>query len=186
MPNNLINQLKSGNSDTFYSIYREYRMDFIRWADLKYSVCDDDAKDIYQDLFIIFYRNINEGKLIALTSDVKTYLFAIGSHLLLNHIKKSNRTVTLSNDELINGYDNPFEMTHQKEHNKQIVEQYLSKLPEKEQEILRLYYMEELDMKTIAQKMGYKNADVAKKKKYEVFKKLAMLVRSSLKTFMII
>ena len=86
----------------------------------------------------------------------------------------------------MNGYENPFKMTHERDHNKKIVEEYLNKLPPKEQEILRLYYIDELDMKTIAKKMGYKNADVAKKKKYEVFKKLAVLVKNNLITFVLL
>ena len=77
-------------------------------------------------------------------------------------------------------------MNYQKEHNKKIVEDNLNKLPEKDREILKLYYMEGLDMKTIAERMGYKNSDVAKKKKYEVFKKLATLVKSSMKLFMLL
>jgi hypothetical protein len=35
-------------------------------------------------------------------------------------------------------------------------------------------------MKSIAKEMGYKNADVAKKKKYECFKKLAQMVKKNL------
>jgi len=45
-----------------------------------------------------------------------------------------------------------------------------------------LYYMEEKDMRSIAEELGYKNADVAKKKKYEVFRKLCALVKPTLKT----
>ena len=185
MQTDIIKEIKSGNEEVYYSLYKLHRSDFLRWAGFQYSISEDDAKDIYQNLFIIFYRNINDGKLTSLTSDVKTYLFGIGRHLLLNHLKKSNRMVTLSEDEMINGYTDPFEMTHHKDHNKKVVEEYLSKLPAKEQEILRLYYIDELDMKTIAKKMGYKNADVAKKKKYEVFKKLTALVKNNLKTFML-
>ena len=56
-------------------------------------------------------------------------------------------------------------------HNKEMVRQHLSLLDEKSRRILELYYLEGKDMKTIAEEIGYKNADVAKKKKYEVMKK---------------
>jgi hypothetical protein len=41
-------------------------------------------------------------------------------------------------------------------------------------------------MKTIANELGYKNADVAKKRKYEVFKKLAGLAKNNLKSLLIL
>lgn len=186
METEIIQKVKSGNEAEFYTLYKLHRVEFIRWACFQYSISEDDAKDIYQEVFIIFYRNIQTGKLASFTSSVKTYLFGIGRHLILNHLKKSKRTVTLGNDELINGYENPIEMNYQKEHNKKIVEDNLNKLPEKDREILKLYYMEGLDMKTIAERMGYKNSDVAKKKKYEVFKKLATLVKSSMRSFMLL
>jgi hypothetical protein len=47
-----------------------------------------------------------------------------------------------------------------------------------------MYYIEEKDMKTIAAELGYKNADVAKKRKYEVFRKLAGLVKNNLQLFL--
>ncbi len=183
MATDIIQEVKAGNETLFYSLYKQHRTEFIRWACFQHSIHEEDAKDICQEVFIIFYRNIHSGKLTNLTSDVKTYLFGIGRHLILNHLKKSNRTVTLSNIELINGYENPIEMIHQREHNKKVVEDNMNRLPEKDQVILRLYYMEGLDMKTIAKRMGYKNSDVAKKRKYEVFKKLSNLVKANMKSF---
>ncbi|MBK6986715.1 MAG: hypothetical protein IPH32_19140 [Bacteroidetes bacterium] len=47
------------------------------------------------------------------------------------------------------------------------------------QESIELYYFKELDMKSIAEEMGYKNADAAKEK-YECFKKLAVMVKKNL------
>ena len=39
-------------------------------------------------------------------------------------------------------------------------------------EILEMYYEKGYDMESIASRIGYKNADVAKKKKYECLKSL--------------
>ena len=71
-------------------------------------------------------------------------------------------------------------------HNKEMVRQHLSLLDEKSRRILELYYLEGKDMKTIAEEIGYKNADVAKKKKYEVMKKLASLVKDKLRMFIFV
>jgi predicted DNA-binding protein YlxM (UPF0122 family) len=63
---------------------------------------------------------------------------------------------------------------------KDTVKKYLNEQCEDCKKVLELYYFKDLDMKTIAEEMGYKNADVAKKKKYECFKKLAEMVRKNL------
>lgn len=65
---------------------------------------------------------------------------------------------------LINKSYQPFDMTHNNEHNRILVDEHLSKLDPKERRILEMYYIEEKDMKTIASELGYKNADVAMEK----------------------
>jgi hypothetical protein len=46
-------------------------------------------------------------------------------------------------------------------------------------EILEMYYEREYDMESIALKVGYKNANVAKKKKYECLKALEERIKMS-------
>ena len=77
-------------------------------------------------------------------------------------------------------------MIEDRDHNRRMVEEHLSKLHEKERRILEMYYLEEKDMRTIANELGYKSADVAKKRKYEVFKKLAGIVKNNLKSILML
>ena len=165
----------------FYDQYRVIRPDFLAWSTFSYNLAVEDAKDIYQEVFVILWKNIHEGRLTELTCEPKTYVFSIGKHMILNFIKKNNRTVTFSDPELIKTTDNPWNATHERAHNMRFVKDMLQQLPEKDRRVLELYYMEEKDMRTIAEELGYKNADVAKKKKYEVFRKLCALVKPSLK-----
>lgn len=169
-----------------FMIYRLHRHDFMTWARYKYGLNGEDAKDIYQDVILVFWKNLQTGKLTELNCEIKTYLFSIGKNLILNLKKKRSREVTLDEVHLINGSENHIEMNHKREHNKKLVEENLNKLPANERRILELYYMQQKDMKQIAIEMGYKNADVAKKKKYQVFKKLAALVKSNMRTFLFV
>ena len=182
----VLKDIRNGGQETLLAIYRQHRNEFLTWASFHYSCSEAEAKDVFQDSVIVFYENVKNGRLTYLTCDLKTYIFGIGKYKLLNLEKKNARMVTLDDAVLINGSDNSLEMQHDKDHNRQIVQDNLNKLPEKDREILRLYYIEGLDMKTIANKLGYKNADVAKKRKYEVFKKLALLVKNNLRTFMLL
>ncbi|MFZ9942384.1 MAG: RNA polymerase sigma factor [Bacteroidia bacterium] len=181
-----IQRIKDGDEKAFHELYRLHRDSFLDWVSFSYSISKEDSKDIYQEAFLILWRNIHEGRLTELSSSIKTYIYSVGKHLAINFIKKHGRTVTSEPIELINLSYHPFEMSEDREHNRKLIEENLSKLAEKDRKILELYYMDGKDMKTIAKEMGYKNADVAKKKKYEVFKKLATMVKSGLKTLMLV
>jgi RNA polymerase sigma-70 factor (ECF subfamily) len=182
----IIDKIKSGDENAFYDLYRSYRSSFIEWATFSYNISDEDTKDIYQEAFVILWLNIREGRLTHLSADIKTYIYSIGKHLVINFIKKKSRSVTFDPAELINLSYQPFEMTEERDHNRQLVEEHLGKLDEKERRILEMYYLEDKDMKAIANELGYKNADVAKKRKYEVFKKLAGLVKGTLKSIILL
>jgi len=182
----IIDQIRSGQEQVLFDLYRTYREAFIEWATFSYTVAADDARDLYQDAFIIFWLNIQDGKLTHLTVNVKTYIFSIGKHLLINFIRKKSRTVTFEPSELINLSYDPFDMTDEQDHHRKILEEHLGKLDEKERRILELFYLEDKDMKTIARELGYKNADVAKKRKYEVFNKLVQLAKGSMKSFLML
>jgi RNA polymerase sigma factor (sigma-70 family) len=182
--NDIISRIKSGDEKSYFALYKTHRESFINWATFSYNISIEDTKDLYQETFLILWNNIREEKLTHLTADIKTYIFSIGKHLILNFIKKKNRSVTFEPSLLINESYKPFDMTHNDDHNRIMVEEHLSKLEPKERRILEMYYIEEKDMKTIAAELGYKNADVAKKRKYEVFRKLAGLVKNNLQLFL--
>ena len=182
----IIARIKSGDEKSFYDLYRTYRDSFVDWATFSYNITPEDTKDIYQETFVILWINIHEGRLTHLSVDIKTYIYSIGKHLIINFIKKKSRSVTFDPAELINLSYHPFEMTDERDHNRRMVEEHLSKLNEKERRILEMYYLEEKDMRTIANELGYKNADVAKKRKYEVFKKLAGIVKNNLQSILML
>ena len=169
-----IGLIKAGNTFMLDDIYIKYRNGFISWAVNKYGVSVETATDIFQDVMIAFYENIISDKLSVLTCDLKTYLYQIGKNKLIDFTKKEARAVTFNQVDWINQYkvENEFinsdlltTTNHQLNH-------YLSALCDNCQAVLRLFYLQELSLKEVAEILGYKNADVAKKKRYECFKKL--------------
>lgn len=179
-----LEKIRAGNHSPILSCYNKYRNEFLRWAVRHFSCSEEEAKDVFQEAMIGLFQNIRSGKVESLTSNLKTYLWAIGKNHLLNLIKKNKRMVTFSSSMDIKLSDQIHDEMAKKEedqHNYEMVRKYLSLLGENEQQILRFYYIEKLPMSVIAEKMGYKNADVAKKKKYEVMKKLARLIANKIR-----
>ncbi|MBC7696228.1 MAG: sigma-70 family RNA polymerase sigma factor [Burkholderiales bacterium] len=178
-----IKEIKSGNETVLVELYKLYRNEFLNWSLIKYKINKEDGKDIFQDTVIAFYNNVKSETLTHLTSDIKTYLFTIGKFKIINFQKKQQRSVTFSDFDLLK-VNEPInnEMLDKEENEfiKDTVKKYLNEQCEDCKKVLELYYFKDLDMKTIALEMGYKNADVAKKKKYECFKKLAEMVRKNL------
>ena len=178
-----IKEIKNGNETVLVELYKLYRNEFISWSFKNYTLNKEDAKDIFQETIIAFYNNVKSGQLTEFTSDVKTYLFAIGKFKIINFLKKQQRSVTFSDFDLLKVEEPIHNEMLDKEENefiKATVKKYLNEQCEDCKKVLELYYFKDLDMKAIAQEMGYKNADVAKKKKYECFKKLAEMVKKNL------
>ena len=76
-----------GTLEQLYSMLRPLFMDFGK----RYTQQEEDVLDVFQDAMIVFYENIQTGKLTVLDSTVKTYVFSIGKHLLINKLKKQQK-----------------------------------------------------------------------------------------------
>ena len=177
-----LSEIKKGNDAVLVELYRLYRNEFISWSWKSYGISNEDAKDVFQDSVIAFYNNVKSGQLTSISGSVKTYLFTIGKFKTINFLKKQNKSVTFSESDLlkvIEPSENQIMDKEEDEFIKDTVKKYLNEQCEDCKKVLELYYFKELDMKSIAEEMGYKNADVAKKKKYECFKKLAEMVRKN-------
>lgn len=177
----MIEQIKQGDTKPLVELYILYQEEFITWAAAKYSVCEDDAKDIFQDSVVAFYSNIISGKLTELTSNIKTYLFAIGKFKIYTHLKKNSSRGNVLPLELIND-ENPIAMAEFENDDElhELIAVLIEKLPEKDRAILTKFYFENKSFKEIANEMGYASEEVARKKKHFSLKKLIDEVKSKI------
>ena len=146
--------------------------------------------DAFQDAVIALFNNFSAGKSLQETTTLKTYLFAIGMNKLIDLAGKQSKMVTFSGDWEINS-QNGLEMAteasgefEREEENKEMVRKYLEQLDGNCRKVLELYYLQGMKMEEIAKELGYKNANVAKKKKSLCLKKLSDLVRMGLAIFL--
>ncbi len=167
----VIEAIRSGSEKILFLIYEEFRNEFIQWSSYHYNISKEEAKDYFQEVILALYRNIKSGATIVIDTELKTYLFSIGKYLILKGIRhKSYEQEFLTIPEITNL--NSFEDQHDHEHLVQLVKRIYKLIGSPCKEILEMHYAKRFDMESIANRMGYKNANVAKKKKYECIKQL--------------
>ena len=91
----LIHQAKQGNENAFEQLV--YRYDWIVLSiALKYTGNKDDAKDLYQEVFIRAYRGINNFQF---RSEFSTWLYRIAVNVCLSYKSRSKEHLKVSINE---------------------------------------------------------------------------------------
>ena len=161
-----LQEIRNGNEAPIITIYENYREEFIVWAGRKYQLDQEDAVDVFQESVICFYRNVVKGKVETISSSVKTYLFAIGKNIIRDKLKKNDPLkVTQEIGEIDVSHQPEIMELIYNEERAELVKQLMQELQEPCNSLLRLFYYFNLSMKEIAQKMQYKNENVAKTQK---------------------
>lgn len=179
---NLIDKIKAGDTKELGIIYVKFREEFISWLIKTYKCKRDDAEEHYQFVILTIYENIIDGRLVKLTSSIKTYLFSIGKYRLLETSKKSNR-IAYKIDEEHFEYENSVEKDFEQEEKLiKLAESLLVELGDPCKTLLRMFYYQKKSMEFITQKLGYKNSTTAKNSKYKCLQRLRQLFRDNLNT----
>jgi RNA polymerase sigma-70 factor (ECF subfamily) len=91
----LITQAKSGNDSAFEELIFRYDRSVLAIA-LKFVHNTDDAKDIYQEVFIRVYRGL---KNFEMKSEFSTWLYRIATNVCLSNKSRSKKHLYVSIDE---------------------------------------------------------------------------------------
>ena len=174
--NHLIEEIRNGNQELLAETYHRYRKEFVQWAFKNYHCSIDDSKEIYQITFFIFYDNVLSGKLEHLVSHLKTYLFAIGKHKILENNRRNNRFAFEINEDRLKIDEDNQELRDYKEQQYQQISQGLQKLGDPCKAILESMYYHNCSIKDITIRFGFKNADTAKTQKYKCMQRLKKIV----------
>ena len=155
--------------------YRTHRNSFIGWAKRHLGADQEEAKDAFSEAICTYYELKRNGRLDGFKGEVRTYLFAIGRNQLLTRIRSKriagNHSVPyaihIEGDRTVDA-----QLQLEREESVQQVLHELERLSMDDRRVLELYYIERQDMHSIAEAMGYKNSNVAKKKKCIALKRL--------------
>lgn len=165
--------LQNDGDNAMDMLYRSYKEEFLKFGK-RYLESDEDISDIYQDAVISLHEKVSSGQLTQLSCTVKTYLFSIGKHLMINRYKSHQRVKFALIDEVdVSGTVDvyPHELSAQAEKLKAA----LLKLGDGCQKILTLFYYKNYDLESIAADLGYKNTNVVKSHKARCMQRLRNL-----------
>lgn len=160
--------------------YREHRDAFVAWAGDRFGAGAEEARDVFQETLCIFCEQAADGRLNGFDGQLRTYLFAVGRNILLTRFRSARIRGDHSMRYAIHvqGVHQPnAQETMEREEDLERVRKELSALGEDDRRVLELYYDQRLNMQEIAELMGYKNANVAKKKKSIALKRLMERVK---------
>ena len=168
----LVKAIKSGDQQALVQLY-EANYGSVRNLVLKNNGGGEDVEDVLQEAVITFWQNAGKTD-FQLTAKISTYIYAIAKNVWLKSLNKGkrlepmqehheNRAVASDN---YSGIDN------------KLVRNYLNQLGDTCRTLLMLFYFDGLDMTAIAERLNFANADTAKAKKYQCFKRLESLVKS--------
>lgn len=172
---NLLESIAQGDLTGFEQAYLSYRDEFIMWANKNYYCDFEESRDVYQATVIQFYENVQSGKLTRLTSDLKTYLFAIGKNKI-RELRDSGRRFREMQDRYEVHED---EDKVAKEAQFELVEASLERLGDPCKRLLELYYYYKKSLAEIAETLAYKNTDTVKNLKYKCLGRLRKLYREN-------
>ncbi len=142
----------------------------------KNSGTDEDAQDIYQDAVLVIYQKIKNDNL-TLNCSFNTYLYSVSRLLWLKQLEKRRKSQEYVEDsgEVIELDDGILKLFSSNE--RYIIYQvHFKKLSQNCQKILELY-MARIQLKEIANILGYKSDLYVKKRKHQCKEKLVNSIK---------
>lgn len=181
--NELIVNANNGDVMALEELIYRYDKMVLRLA-MKYTGNSDDAKDIYQEVFLRVYKNLSGFQF---KSEFSTWLFRIATNLCISFKRKHSRSNQLSLDEENNsdyvsslaGSDEflPDSITENKEFGNKVNEALNTLSPNQRMSFLLKHY-EGYKIREIAEMMNCKEGTI-KKYLFESVRKLRLQLENS-------
>jgi len=150
----LIIEARKGSDVAFSDLVQRYDRQVFQIA-LKYFKNEDDAKDVYQDVFIRVYKNLNKFEF---KSEFSTWIFRITTNVCLTHkVKAGSRKA----ESLPTGDEEPENEMIDKD-TKRLIQEAVDKLPPKQRLVFTLKHDESYKIKEIAEMMKCSEGTVKK------------------------
>jgi RNA polymerase sigma factor (sigma-70 family) len=138
---------------------------------------EEDARDVFQETMIVFYRKVKDPD-FKLTSSLKTYLFSIAKLIWISHLKKKQLTITL-NDTLLDNFRTEHEIISEIERNERlrVFRQQFDELSSDCKRVLKMFLLK-VPVREITRTMGYKSDQHTKNRRYRCKMSLIKRIRS--------
>ncbi len=167
--NEVLEKITRGDESALDYLYKKYYRMMTNLV-IKNSGTEEEAKDIYQEALVVFWKKAASGNLV-LTSKISTFIYSICLNLWRKELERKSR---YSSEEK----DGVEFMNDEQDEKAKIIHACINELGDTCRKILNYHYFDGLNMQDIAEKLGYANTDTAKTKKYKCKQKLFELVKS--------
>jgi RNA polymerase sigma factor (sigma-70 family) len=158
--------IKNGDESKALSLIYKKVFPKIKQLIKKMSGTADDAKDIFQDAVITFYKKAITNELKENT-DVAGYIYILSRNAWLTKTKRESRKYSIESLEIDTvAEDNHVGALIDKEREQQI-RTIFSSLGKRCEDLLLYKFFYDYSMKDIAEKMGFKNEDSVKTQHYK-------------------
>ena len=166
----LILQAKEGSSEAFEEVYRNYYTPLFRYI-LTRIKDRAEAEDMTQVVFMKIWKHIPSWNTLH-TSPI-SFFFTVARNTLIDHFRKNSKKEIVS-DEIVYNFslskDSGEDLSKDREM-KEEMRNYILKLSPDQQEIIILYYMNDMTYKEIAE-MIEKQEDAIRQLHSRAIKKL--------------
>ncbi len=163
-------ELLAGNNQCLKVVFEKHGTYCVRLLQKNTGCPKADAEDILMDAVLNFRQKIITNKIQYLTN-TRNYLFTTCYNMwLVKHAKEKVKHARIH--DVVSELYSEHTDTTDPESMRVISTTALASLGEKCQQLITLFYLEELPMKEVADRLGLANAEVAKSTKSRCFKKL--------------
>lgn len=170
----IIEAIKKGKDDAVLSFLYKEVFPKVRHYIRGNKGNDDEAKDIFQDAVLIFYKKTKQST-IPEVINITAYICLISKNLWINRAKKLNTITEMPSGDFVNG-DEDLLSNIIIEEKKNALTNLLSQIGDECKKLLKLSVYDNMSMKEICAIMGYSSENVAKTYNYRCKQKLVQLV----------
>lgn len=182
----IISQIKQGDTACFAQLVDQYKQYCVGGLIRKTGCDEDEAEELFIESLLEFRDKVISGRLEQVMN-LKSYLFGIGYNMWLNR-QKQRRKHQDNESDIERFYYNYLEddifgsELDYKEELLKLSTEALANLDDKCKKLISYYYLDNLNMAEIAEKLDFSSSDVAKTSKSRCFKKLLENVKELEKT----
>lgn len=173
----LFEQLKKGDEKAFVALYNRHKTEFASWLQNKFKLSRDESLEIFQLTMVTFYENVINNKIPALTSTLKTYLYAIGKNKALEFFRKNKKTHPMGisagtePETLLFDIEEESDIADE-EHRYNTMRVSLEKLGDPCAQIIIFFYFKNMPLIEIKERFGYKTEQSVKSQKFKCMERL--------------
>ncbi|MBC6991824.1 MULTISPECIES: RNA polymerase sigma factor [Hymenobacter] len=158
-----LTQLRVGDQSLLLTFYQQHRNHFARWARQHHNLQSPAAHELLREVLLDFYDQVVDGRITRLPLDLRAYIYGMAR-------QQVSTTFVIQQAQVL---------PKAEAQRRQKLLQAFMQLSADSQQVLLFFYYRGYNFVTMAGKMGYANANVARIQKNNCLRKLYELLSRS-------